>query len=149
MGTAVLKKKRGAAKTSQVARARTSAPKPPMTQMNVRIEADLKERGDRAFERIGSSPSEMVRALWRYASRHANDPKACNQLIEMLNEEPAEKSPDPLASMAEARNAIDSFLETWGLSADASAEHTSLAEHLALLREEEALSSLREQGYAL
>jgi len=56
-------------------------------QMNVRIDAALKKQGDRAFERIGSSPSEMVRALWRYASRHANDPETLRHLMEELEGE--------------------------------------------------------------
>ena len=81
MGTAVLEKKRSATKPPKAARARPSVSKPQMTQMNVRIEADLKEQGDRAFERIGSSPSEMVRALWRYASRHAADPETLRRLL--------------------------------------------------------------------
>ena len=56
-------------------------------QMNVRIDAALKKQGDRAFERIGSSPSEMVRALWRYASRHANEPETLRHLMEELEGE--------------------------------------------------------------
>lgn len=89
MGTAVLEKKLSATKPPKATRARPSVSKPHMTQMNVRIETDLKEKGDRAFERIGSSPSEMVRALWRYASRHANDPEALRHLMEELEGEGA------------------------------------------------------------
>ena len=97
MGTAVLEKKRSATKPPKAARARPSVSKPQMTQMNVRIEADLKEQGDRAFERIGSSPSEMVRALWRYASRHAADPETLRRLLgELKGEDTAENGvPEP------------------------------------------------------
>jgi len=86
MGTAVLEKKRSATKPQKAARARPSVSKPQMTQMNVRIEADLKEQGDRAFE-----------ALWRYASRHAADPETLRRLLgELKGEDTAENGvPEP------------------------------------------------------
>lgn len=92
MGTAVLEKKKALAKAPQSTRAKLPVTKPHMVQMNVRIDADLKKQGDRAFERIGSSPSEMVRALWRYASRHANDPETLRHLMEELEGEGAAKN---------------------------------------------------------
>lgn len=64
--------------------------KPRTVQMNVRVDADTKKRGDRAFERIGMSPSEAVRSLWGYADRHANNPEALRQLIAELEEAPRE-----------------------------------------------------------
>ena len=33
-------------------------------QMNFRIDASLKERGDAAFAQMGYTPSEVVRAIW-------------------------------------------------------------------------------------
>ena len=83
MGTAVLEKKRSATKPPKAARARPSVSKPQMTQMNVRIEADLKEQGDRAFE--------------RYASRHAADPETLRRLLgELKGEDTAENGvPEP------------------------------------------------------
>lgn len=84
---AVLEKKKAPAKAPQAARAKPPMTKSRMVQMNVRIDAALKKQGDRAFERIGSSPSEMVRALWRYASRHANDPETLRHLMEELEGE--------------------------------------------------------------
>lgn len=101
MATATLEKpkktkgaKKGASKAApKRAAAKKNAPNagvlsPAKTvQMNVRIDADLKKQGDRAFERIGNSPSEMVRALWRYASRHANEPETLRHLVEELEGE--------------------------------------------------------------
>ncbi len=140
--------KRAAAKKT-VSRADTLS-RSKTVQMNVRIDEKTKEAGDVAFARVGLTPSQAVRLLWDYAAQHVNDPEACKQLIAMIGEgSPAEEIPDPLASMAEARSAIDSFLETWGLDGGMPKGHTNLAEYLAMLREEEALTSLRERGYAL
>ena len=39
-----------------------------MTQMNVRIDEDLKAAGDAAFRAAGVTPSEVVRSVWEYAA---------------------------------------------------------------------------------
>lgn len=39
-------------------------------QLNTRIDAMLKQSGDAVFARNGYTPSEAVRALWRYAAEH-------------------------------------------------------------------------------
>lgn len=39
-----------------------------MSQMNTRIDSALRSRGDAVFARYGLSPSEVVRAIWRYAA---------------------------------------------------------------------------------
>ena len=43
-------------------------------QMNVRMDANLKEAGDKVFEKLGLSPSQVVRAVWEYAVRHGDVP---------------------------------------------------------------------------
>ena len=48
----------------------------PMTQMNTRIERELKQRGDAVLARAGFSPSEAVRALWEFAAAHEREPQA-------------------------------------------------------------------------
>ena len=52
-----------------------------MTQMNTRIEKSLKEQGDEALARAGYTPSRAVRALWRIAARHQQDPEALASLL--------------------------------------------------------------------
>ena len=42
-----------------------------MVQMNTRIDADLKRRGDEALKRAGFTPSQAIRALWEYAADKA------------------------------------------------------------------------------
>ena len=47
-----------------------------MTQINARIAADLKARGDAALQDAGFSPTQAIRALWDFAAEHADDPSA-------------------------------------------------------------------------
>ncbi len=53
-----------------------------MVQMNTRIDADLKRRGDEALERAGFTPSQAIRALWEYAANHTLDPQAIRRTLE-------------------------------------------------------------------
>lgn len=46
------------------------------TQMNVRIDRTLKERGDVALAKAGFTPSQAVRAVWEFAAAHERDPEA-------------------------------------------------------------------------
>ena len=43
-------------------------------QMNVRIDEELKERGDEVFARWGLTPSQVVRAVWGYAEEKGEPP---------------------------------------------------------------------------
>lgn len=43
-------------------------------QMNTRIGRDVKQAGDAVFARFGFSPSQVVRAVWEYASIHQDVP---------------------------------------------------------------------------
>lgn len=45
-----------------------------MGQLNVRIDDTLKQRGDRIFEAYGLSPSNVVRAIWKYAADNREIP---------------------------------------------------------------------------
>lgn len=54
---------------------------PKTTQMNTRIDAGLKQRGDRALAQAGYSPSQAVRKLWEFADNHRNDPQAIRGLF--------------------------------------------------------------------
>ena len=84
-------------------------------QMNLRIKERLKRDGDRAWARIGRTPSEMARSLWRYGAEHEHDVQSLQKLSALLGDE------------------------------DAAEE--DLDDHLALLREQETLGSLREEGF--
>lgn len=62
-------------------------PKSELTQMNTRIDRKLKERGDAALARAGFTPSQAVRALWKFAAEH--EPKEIEVLLRG-EEEPGE-----------------------------------------------------------
>ncbi len=120
------------------------------TQMNTRIDASLKKRGDRIFARAHRTPTQMVRSLWNYADRHADSPQAIDDLLTFLEEEPSASEADcRLQSMQEARQTVGCFFQTWGIDPSVPKPYESLSDYLDALREEEALESLREQGYAL
>lgn len=50
-------------------------------QLNVRMSADLRDRGSAALESIGLTPSRAVRALWEKASRRGKDLEEIRQLL--------------------------------------------------------------------
>ena len=56
------------------------------TQMNIRIDSTLKSAGDLAIREGGSSPSEVVREVWGYATRNRHKPQAIRRLLEFLND---------------------------------------------------------------
>ncbi|MBS5450237.1 MAG: hypothetical protein KHY83_08145 [Coriobacteriia bacterium] len=50
-------------------------------QINVRIDAGLKRRGDAALAAAGLTPSRAVRALWELAESHAAEPESILRAI--------------------------------------------------------------------
>ena len=57
-----------------------------MTQMNTRIESDLKAQGDAALAEFGYSPSAAVRLLWGFAARNRHSKRAMVEMIELLSD---------------------------------------------------------------
>ena len=55
-----------------------------LTQMNIRIESEMKSAGDAAFAEIGYSPTEAVRELWGFAQRNRNDKQAIGDMMRSL-----------------------------------------------------------------
>lgn len=47
----------------------------PNMQMNFRIDAELKRRGDERFARLGCTPSEAMRRLYEVAARYDDESK--------------------------------------------------------------------------
>lgn len=62
--------------------ATNAAPTVRQTQMNTRIDAELKEAGDTALARLGYTPSTAVRGLWRFVVDHQDDAAAVREVIE-------------------------------------------------------------------
>lgn len=122
-------------------------------QMNVRIDGDVKRRGDRNLARAGYSPSQAVRALWTFAAEAgADDPRVLRDFLEGNAEQAA---PDSAASekdrrirsMQEARQRISDFVAESGTARQELPEDAD--ERLAYydeLREEAHWDRLAERG---
>lgn len=54
------------------------------TQMNIRMDERLKSLGNSAFEAIGWTPSQAIRALWRFAADHEGNPQILKGECEKL-----------------------------------------------------------------
>ena len=62
--------------------ATNAAPAARLTQMNTRIDAELKAAGDAALARLGYTPSAAVRGLWRFVVDHQDDAASVREVIE-------------------------------------------------------------------
>ena len=53
-------------------------------QINVRINPETKQRGDRALSEIGFTPTRAIRALWRFAGENLGNGNALRTMLETL-----------------------------------------------------------------
>lgn len=60
---------------------------PASAQMNVRINAALKEQGDAVLARNGITPSQAVRSLWAYLATHDDLPEYLKEQQERPSDE--------------------------------------------------------------
>ena len=51
------------------------------TQMNTRIDRELKARGDAVFAQVGRTPSEAVRGLYEFAVAHEHEPQVVAEVL--------------------------------------------------------------------
>lgn len=56
-----------------------------MSQMNIRIESATKTAGDRVFSSIGYTPTEIARAVWKFAAAHADDVQVVRQWLDEIH----------------------------------------------------------------
>ena len=77
------------------------------TQMNVRIDSDVKVRGDAAFAEVGYSPSEAARLFWGFAARNRNCLGKLRELMAGL------KDPQAIAAEDGQRKRDRAELEEW------------------------------------
>ncbi len=54
------------------------------TQINARISFEAKQRGDRALNEIGYTPTRAIRALWRFAGENLGNGDVLRDLLETL-----------------------------------------------------------------
>lgn len=73
-------------------------------QMNLRIDAGVKERGDAALSEAGYSPTQAVRALWTFAAAHAHEPQVVRELLQQVE---GERDPAREERIAAKRAALE------------------------------------------
>lgn len=73
-------------------------------QMNLRIDAEVKERGDAALSEAGYSPTQAVRALWMFAAAHAHEPQVVRDLLQQVE---GERDPAREERIAAKRAALE------------------------------------------
>lgn len=106
-----------------------------MTQMNTRIERDLKQRGDAALARAGFSPSEAVRALWTFAAAHESEPHVVAQALAIEDphaEERQQHVQKRLASLNRIQQRMDEFNERFGITPEAIAHVNQMSDEALL-----------------
>lgn len=115
------------------------------SQMNVRIEPDVKARGDEVFAAMGLSPSQVVRCVWKYAAEHGEAPSIVVQALE----KPPSAAYDLDRSYRErvadrAHNLVANYREKLGLTAPDSLDEIDYRE----MREAAWEQRLGERGLA-
>ncbi len=99
------------------------------TQMNVRIDERAKAEGDAVFERLGYTPTQVVRVIWGCAASLKDNPAAVEKLLREA-EQAIDPSPDE-EQQRRARAAEDglaifsSVLEKMGIDARSLPAHDS------------------------
>ena len=118
------------------------------TQMNTRIDEDLKRRGDEVIARYGLTPSQVVRAVWKHIGE-------IDDLPEFM------RSPDAAAIEAERQRKVklveegshiwEDFFKDHGLAVPRARDFETNAERMAYygeLRYEAYGQRARERGLA-
>lgn len=93
------------------------------TQMNTRIDAELKAAGDAVLAHLGYTPSAAVRGLWRFVVDHQDNAAAVREVIEpdaasALSDEASRK----VAAIADLRSLYEQTACELGISGKAEAE---------------------------
>ena len=127
----------------QVAR---GSKEPLKSQVNARIDAELKAEGDAALAAAGITPTKAVRMLWQLAVRYRDDPE---KLLAALDPDAAEPSADELAerqrkveAARRGANLMKEFFEERGIELRPDPEPLSYEELRELALEER----MRERG---
>ena len=91
-------------------------------QVNARIDAQVKSRGDFGLAQANRTPTQAVRALWGYIGDNAHDGKALAKLFDLLegrNAEQQSREATRRTQLAEDGPQIfDAALATMGLSSE-------------------------------
>ena len=88
-----------------------------MIQMNTRIDEGVKRRGDAVFAGLNLTPSDVVRAVWEYASEHDEAPAIVSEALRApQGEAPALERSFKLAIADAASDFVGVFCRNSGAS---------------------------------
>lgn len=93
----------------------------PTVQLNTRIDATLKEEGDRVFAALGYTSSEVVRILWRFAQQHTENPEEVRRALSALDSrESADESvlQEKLSRIEQGPSLMKGFFASYGFTPD-------------------------------
>ena len=114
------------------------------TQMNLRIDGEVKRGGDAALASIGCTPTEAVRTLWNFAAAHRGNPEALRRQLDAMRSMDLEAEVRRERRRQAQRDSLapsKRFLAEAGLSSFPMA-----AEGYGELREAALLDRMREKG---
>lgn len=92
-----------------------------MTQINTRMSAALKERGEEGFAAANMTSSEAIRLLYEFAAAHAQEPEALRSALSLDDEAHAEREAARrrrIDGFAQAAQLVPAFLEGAGAAVD-------------------------------
>lgn len=81
-----------------------------LSQMNIRIDEDVRIEGNLALESIGLTPSQAVRNMWGFAAANRSNPEKLRRTLKAL-----EKPSSPDAERKQRRRLIE---EGWRIVPD-------------------------------
>lgn len=116
----------------------------PMSQMNVRIDDDIRIEGNLALEEVGWTPSQAARALWSYAARNRQHPRKLREMMSSLEGSPGseKEKPQPSEAVLRASRIYDEFCDKVGIDSSKPREALPYEQ----LKEEAFLERWQERG---
>ena len=90
------------------------------TQMNVRIDRQLKEAGDAVLAHLGMTPSQAVRELWQYLTENGHMPVTKKDNGEVLSDDIRSKASP--SHVSEGAALISNFYERFSIQRPGSDE---------------------------
>lgn len=113
------------------------------TQMNIRIDASLKERGDDALSSIGFTPTQAVRALWERASQRGQQLEEVRQFLQGAQAE-ADRVDTESKLLAAGRRIVPEAIASLGINEDALAR---ASQDESALRDAAMMERFRQKGW--
>ena len=85
-------------------------------QLNTRMSADLRDKGNRAFASVGKTPSEVVRIVWEFGAENlGNTNKLCEFFSDIESAEKEKEKKRKLEAVKKGANFISNFCKEHGV----------------------------------